>query len=130
MKNLVSFILMLCFLSNVAFAECDFSTGITPLGDGTFKYSGECHRKVGQLQEENKTKDAQLADLNKALELKDLAIQKADARTQMWMDTSLKLEADVNKIDDLRSKNEVLYFALGVVFTGAAVWGASQFVRK
>lgn len=130
MKKIASFILMLCFASNLAFAECDFSTGITPLGDGTFKYSGECHRKVGQLQQENKTKDAQLADLTKAIELKDLAISKADQRTQLWMDTSYKLEDRLNKIDELRSKNEVLYFALGVVFTGAAVWGASQLVRK
>lgn len=130
MKKLVSFILMLCFLSNVAFADCDFTTGITPLGDGTFKYSGECHRKVGQIVQDNKIKDAQITDLTQALTLKDLAITKADARAQMWMDTTLKLESNLSKIDDLRSKNEVIYFALGVVFTGAAVWGASQLVRK
>lgn len=130
MKRIVSLILMLCVLSNVAFAECDFKTGISPLSDGSFKYSEECHRKVGQIVQENKTKDAQIADLSQALTLKDLAIKKADDRAQLWMDTSLKLESNLSKIDELRSKNEVIYFALGVVFTGAAVWGASQLVRK
>lgn len=130
MKKLISFMIMLCFMSNLAFAECDFKTGITPLGDGSFKYSGECHRKVGDLVQDNKTKETQIADLFKAIELKDLAIQKSDQRAQLWMDTSYKLEDRLNKIDSISSKNSILYFGLGMVFTGLAVWGAGQLVRK
>lgn len=130
MKKLISLVLLLCFMANVAMADCDFKTGITPMGDGTFRYSGECHRKVGDLVQDNTTKAVQITDLTKALELKDLALQKSDQRAQLWMDTSSKLEDRLSKIDELSSKNSILYFGLGVVVTGLAVWGAGQLVRK
>jgi len=130
MKKLISIFLLFCIFANMAFADCDFKTGITPLGDGTFKYSGECHRRVGDLMQDNKIKESQISDLSKAIELKDLAISKADQRTQLWMDTSYKLEDRLNKIDDLRSKNNWMYFGLGALTILGAGYLASQLVRR
>lgn len=129
MKKLITAILLFCTLSNVALADCDFSKGITPGPNDTFIYSGECHRKVGTLVQDNASKDKAIADLNQVITLKDLALTKADARTQLWMDTSFKMEDRLNEVDSIYKKNEWLYFALGIVVTGAAVYGAGQLVR-
>ncbi len=120
MKKIVSLFVSFCMLSHAASAECDFSIGITPGPNHTYVYSESCHIKVGELVQSNKTKDAQIADLSKAIELKDLAITKADQRTQLWMDTSYKLEDRVTKIDELRGKNEMLYYGLGILTVFAA----------
>lgn len=129
MKKLISTVLLFCFMSNVSFADCDFSKGITPGPNDTFIYSGECHRKVGSLLQDNAAKDKTIGELNQVITLKDLAIQKADQRTQLWMDTSFKMEDRLNEVDSIYKKNEWLYFALGIVVTGAAVYGAGQLVR-
>jgi len=124
MKKLISYLLMFCFVSNVAFADCDFKTGITPGPNKTFIYTEECHLKVGQLVQDNATKDRQIADLNGAIALKDLAIKDSDARVQLWSSTTANLEDRLQKVDNLQSKNEFLYFALGaltVIGTGFAV---------
>jgi len=130
MKKFVSIVLLLCFSANIALAECDFKTGIKPVGDGTFNYTGECHRHVGDLVQDNKVKETQIADLFKAIELKDLAIKKADERTQLWMDTSSKMEDRINKADELQSKNHFIYFGLGIAAAALSVWGASQLIRR
>lgn len=129
MKNLISTVLLFCFMSNVALADCDFSKGITPGPNDTFIYSGECHRKVGTLVQDNAAKDKTIGELTQVITLKDLAITTADKRTQLWMDTSFKMEDRLNEVDSIYKKNEWLYFALGVVVTSAAVYGASRLVR-
>jgi hypothetical protein len=124
MKKFISILLLVSFLSHSAMAECDFSTGIIPNGTGAYTYSKECHIKVGQLIEDNKTKDQQITLLNKAIELKDLALTKSDERVKLWMDTSTQLEERLNKVDQLRSSNNFLYFGLGlltVVATGFVI---------
>lgn len=130
MKSIVSILLAVCIFSNAALADCDFSTGITPGPNKTFIYSEECHKKVGQMAQDLKTKDAQIADLNKAITLKDLALTKADERTQLWMDTSDKLQDRVTKIDEVYKKNEWLYFGLGVLTTFAAGYAAAQLIHR
>jgi hypothetical protein len=120
MRKVVSLIVGICLLSQAAFADCDFSKGITPGPNKTFVYSEECHLKVGQLIQDNATKDAQIADLGKAIELKDLALTKSDARATLWMDRSQKLEDRVLKIDELQSKNNLLYYGLGILTVFAA----------
>ncbi len=126
MKKVISSLLLLCVLSNVAMADCDFSSGITPGPNKTFIYSEECHQQVGKLVQSNKTKDLQIADLNKAIELKDLALVKADERIQLWMTTTQKLEDRMTTIDDLRGKNYWMYYGLGIATGFVAVWAAGQ----
>jgi hypothetical protein len=129
MKKLAKMIVILALIPNLAFADCDFAKGITPGPNNTFVYSQECHLKVGQLVQDNKTKDAQIADLNKAIQLKDLALLKADERTQLWMDTSDKLINRVNTIDETYKKNEWFYFGLGVLTTFAAGYAIARGVK-
>ena len=120
MKGVISVLVAASLFVNVAMADCDFSTGITPGPNHTFIYSEDCHQKVGQLVQDNKTKDAQLADYAKAIDLKDLAIKKADERANMWMDTSTKLEDRLTKVDELQSKNNFIYYGLGILTVLAA----------
>lgn len=107
-------------------ADCDFSTGIKPNPDGSYTYTKECHIKVGEIKQDLDVTKTQVVELKKAIELKDLALKLSDERVNLWMDTSLKLETRLNKIEDLKSKNELLYFGLGVATTVLAVWAAGQ----
>lgn len=125
MKKLSS-VLLLVFFANIAMADCDFKTGISPLDDGSFKYSRECHLKVGQMKQDLDVATKQVADLTQAITLKDLALTKSDQRVTLWQDTSFKLEDRINTIDSLQKFNGILYFGLGVVFTSLAVWGAGH----
>jgi hypothetical protein len=125
----IAFLLAICMFANTAFADCDFSTGISPNQDGSYKYSKECHLKVGSLVQDNQTKDQQIDKLTKAIDLKDLALTKSDQRAQLWMDTSFKLEDDVQKMNRLKSDNQWIYFGLGVLTTFAAGYAAAQLSR-
>lgn len=112
-----------------AMADCDFSTGIEKLPDGRFAYSSECHKKVGKMVADEKDRQEQLAQ--KEIQLKDLGVQ-LDAQVksrQLWMDTSMKLEDRVNQMETMKSTNQWLYFGIGVLTTGLAVWGAGQLRR-
>jgi len=129
MKKLTSFFLTLSLISNLAFAECDFSTGIKSLPDGTYSYSAECHKRVGKMVLDLKDREEEVAKLNKTIELKDLALSTQEKRAEMWMGTSLKLEDRVNALDKSNSTTQWLFFGLGVLTMGAAVYGASRLVR-
>jgi hypothetical protein len=130
MKKIVSSFLLFCFISNAALADCDFSTGITAGPNHTFIYTQGCHEAVGKLVQDNQALTLQVGDLTKAIALKDLALTKADDRTQLWMNTSDKLIDRVDKIDDTVKHNEWLYFGLGVLTTFAAGYVVSQTVRR
>lgn len=110
--------------SSAKAADCDFST-IQKQGDG-YLYSPECNRKVGKMVLDEKDRKEQVDKLNETIKLKDLSIDTNEKRAQLWMDTSLKLEDRVNTIDKMESTNKWLYFGLGVVVFGAAVWGAGK----
>lgn len=125
MKKLITGILLFCTLSNVARADCDWSQ-IKKNNDNTYTYSQELNICVGNLVRDDAAKDISIADLNKVISQQNIALSKADARTQLWMDTSFKLEDKLNAVDSIYKKNEWLYFALGVVVTSAAVYGASK----
>jgi hypothetical protein len=121
--KLLSIFLIIVMFSNTIFANCDFSK-VVKNSDDTFTYSKDLHLCVGQLVQDNKTKDLQIADLTKSLSFKDLALKTADDRTQLWMDTTFKLENNINRIDELKKSNEWIYFGLGaltVIATGFAL---------
>lgn len=116
-------------LSSSAFAECDFATGISKVENG-YLYSKDCHLRVGKTQADLKDREEQVANLTKVIELKDLGIAVHEKRADLWMNTSLKLEDRVNTIESLRSSNQWLFFGLGVLVTGAAVYGAGHLARR
>lgn len=124
MKIILSIFVSIIFLTTNLFADCQFSTGIKPGPNDTFIYSKDCHLKVGQIVEDDKVKSQQVEDLTKAIALKTSALNLADKRADDWMDTSLKLEKNVQDIDNLKKENEWIYFGLGaltVIATGFSV---------
>lgn len=130
MKKLIATVLVAITLSNVAMADCDFKTGVEKLPDGRFAYSSECHIKVGEMKRDNGLLTTQVADYQKVIELKDLALTKANERADLWMNASFKLQDRMNAVDELKSKNQLLTFFAGVAVTGLAVWGAGQLVKR
>lgn len=129
-KALISLMISILIFSNFAHADCDFSIGISPLPDGRFAYSKDCHLKVGELVQSEATKDKQIADLTQAIQLKDLAIDKADQRVHLWMDTSFKLEDDLGKVQNLQSGNNHLWFGLGVAATVLSIFVAAKAIGR
>lgn len=113
MKKLICFLLLICNI-NVVLADCDFATGIQQGPNKTYIYTEECHIKVGQLVEDNKTKTQQLSDLTSALDLKNAALTAADSRTEMWKTTAENEQDRMNKISESQSKSDWLMFGLGV----------------
>lgn len=128
MKKFIVALMIFCCLPLQAFAECDFSTGITKV-EGGFLYTRECHLKVGEMKYDLGVKDLQIDKLTKALDLKDLAITKADQRADLWMNTAYKLEDRINTIDNMRQTNQWISFGLGALTMFAAAYAASQLQR-
>ena len=117
---------LLILSSTSAYAECDFATGIEKLPDGRYAYSVSCHKAVGKLVADAKDHQEELAQ--KDIQIKNLGVQMdtQEKRAQLWMDTSFKLEDRVNQMEALRSTNQWIYFGIGMVTTGIAVWGAGH----
>lgn len=121
--------LVLALTSANAYGSCDFSTDIQKMLDGNYSYTKDCHIKVGELVQDNEIKDKQIVDYKKAIELKDLAITVADKRTQLWMDTTFKLEDNINRIDSFKKTNQWIYFGLGALTMFAAAYAAGQVIN-
>jgi hypothetical protein len=73
--------------------------------------------------------NTQLAAYNQAITLKDLALTDANKRALMWQDSALSLDTKLSAINTVERHNEILYFALGILVTGAAVYGAGALAR-
>jgi hypothetical protein len=115
MKKLICLILL---ASNISMAACDWST-IKTMPNGSYEYSPTLNLCVGQLVQDSAVKDQQLADLNKALSLKDAALLTADQRIVLWQkDSSDQLDRLV-KIESTQKSSEYLAFGLGVLATVA-----------
>lgn len=130
MKKLISAALICLTLSSTAMAECNFATDIEVMADGRRIYSKECHIKVGEMKRDIGLLTTQVADYQKVIELKDLALTKANERADLWMNTSFKLQDRMNVIDEMKSKNQWLMFGLGVLTTGVAAYALNQSLRK
>lgn len=128
-KLIISFIVV-CLLPLQAFADCEWKTGISLLPDGAYRYSKECHVHVGETVRDLGIANEQVADLTKAIGLKDIALKAADDRADLWMDTSYKLQNNINAMDNLYQRNKWLYFGLGVLAASAAVYAAGQLNRR
>lgn len=121
MKKLLALILAASLLSNVCYAACDFKTGVVKNEDGSRTYTKECHVAVGEMKQDLEIETEKNAKLNKALNLKDLVIEKADQRADLWMNTTFKLEDRITKIDEMQSTNKWIAFGLGL----AVAWGTT-----
>lgn len=106
--------------------DCDFKKDIQKLDEENYKYTTDCHKEVGKRVKKLILKEKQVEKLEEVIELKDIAIVKGHERTELWMQTSYKLEDRVNAAERIKEKQQWYWFVLGVVVTGTAVWGAGQ----
>lgn len=125
MKKLISILTLVIMLGNSAIAACDFATGIKQV-DGGFLYTSECHQRVGKMVKDLDDREAEVGKLTKALELKDLALTAQERRADLWMNTSMKLEDKLNTIERYSTTTQWIYYGLGILTMGVAVWGAGQ----
>ena len=115
MKRFLTSFLAICLFASTSFGACDFSTGITKQPDGNYLYTKECHVAVGEMKYDLGIKDKQLEEFRKAIGLKDTALALAEQRTQLWMDTSFKMNDRLNTIENMRSTNNWMYYGLGAL---------------
>lgn len=112
-------------MSSPALAECKWATGIKKT-EGGYLYSDECHGRVGFLVKDVDDLNKEVESLRKTIDLKNLALDKADERVMLWRKESYEQFQYLQTQQQLARKNETLWFVLGIVVTGAAVWGAGQ----
>ena len=148
MKNIILYISMVVLLLNqTALAACNWKTGIKELPNGNYSYSRECHGEVGIIGKALKnTKEAlearkeetvalreQISELEtisektgKALELKDLALNKSDEIALKWRDETYNQHTRLLKQQSLSRTNRWIYFGGGILAGFLSVWAAGQ----
>jgi hypothetical protein len=124
--RIVSFVCVLLSLTSSAFGSCDFANDIKENPNGTYTYTKECHIEVGKRVKKLALVEEQVLQLEKTIELKDLALSKQRERADMWMDASLKINDKLVQYDAIASKDDKLYFLMGVGITILSVWAAGQ----
>ena len=91
--------------------------------EGGYLYPKECHIEVGKTLKENDLRKEQNEKLNKSIELKDLAIQKADERADIWQENSYK------QYDRLQTQDRLAKYENWILFGGGFFMGiASAYV--
>lgn len=131
-KNLFIYLLISNYLilTNLYSNECNFKTGIkhNPTNN-TYIYTKECHLKVGELVIENTEYETKFKDLNDAITLKDLVIEKEEQRIKLYQDNYFKLEDRVMNIEKVNKWENRLYFISGILLMVGAGFLVGQ-VRK
>lgn len=127
MKRMLTAVICMALAYNpVAFADCDYSKDIQKNADGSYNYTKDCHLDVGKKVNALDKREQQVQLLEKTIELKDLALDKSYERIENFRESTYKLEDRVNAMEEMKKNNEILYFVLGIVVTGVAVYGAGQ----
>lgn len=138
MKKIILFLLI---FNQTAMANCNWKN-IKEVDSG-YLYPNECHRAVGILkktkelqEEESKELKNQIEDLksskfklSESLEIKDLALQKADQEAMRWREESYKQHERLLKHDRLSSRNNWIYVGVGFLAASLSVYAASQLNR-
>ena len=115
-------------------ANCDWKS-IKKIGQN-YSYSKECHIEVGKTI--NRVRNLEIANLERkqesdklleSLELKDLALDKADQRIMNWRAEAYNQNERLQKQNKYSNINKYIYFGSGVILTTLSVWLAGQVVR-
>lgn len=125
-KLFISPILTFSLISvNSAMADCKWSSDIKEVETG-YLYSDDCHLRVGRLVQDEKDYKIEVKQLRKTIELKDLTIGDLKKDRNRWEDEAVEQFERFDKYKKAESKRTWLWFGLGVLATGAAVYGASH----
>lgn len=117
--------LLVCVISLQSFALCD-SKDIIKNENGTYTYSRDCHLEVGKTFKELELRKQQIDELKASLILKDSLTVKLEQQSQLWMDTSFKLNDKIQKYEQYKSDNQWVTFGAGVLTTVLAAWAVGQ----
>ena len=117
--------LMALLVNQSVLADCN-PKDILEQSDGTFSYPLDCHVDYGRLIKEESLRKKQVEHLKESIRLKDLAIDYSNKRIDNWQKTTFKLEDKLLKIERNNDRLKWIYFGLGVLVMGGAVWGAGQ----
>jgi hypothetical protein len=91
-----------------------------------FIYPAECHREVGRLVEVESKRKEQVEELNKALTLKDLALQKSDERVILWQSESERQLKNLEKMSKNNSLQNSGYFLAGMASVLFGAWAVQK----
>lgn len=127
-KNLVC-ILLSVLMSTSVFADCDFKKDITEDTSGNFTYSRECHIEVGKAVKSVPLLRSKVSSLEKKIELKDMMLEKQEERVREWVNTSMHAHATVMSYESARSRDNIMYFGLGIGVAVLSVWAAQKVTR-
>lgn len=126
MKKLISIILIICSFSQIVFASnCDWST-IKKLPNGDYDYSPQLNLCVGNLVQQNQVQAQQIIDLNKSIQLKDLAINYDEQRIALWSKAAGDEQTRLATMESDQKRSDWLAFGLGVATTFVAAYAASR----
>ena len=113
-------------------AACNWKTDIVRQGSN-YLFSKECYKAVGdmkvqvkELQAANTERKVQVKKQYEAIQMKDLALDKADQRLMSWRSEAYNQHERLLKQQKLAKFNDWLYFSSGVALTVLSVWGAGQ----
>jgi hypothetical protein len=126
--NFFSFVLVfaLSLTSIQSNAGCDWSNDIKENSNGTFTYTRECHIEVGKNFKSVSLLNEKIELLEKKLDLKDFQLSKYEERTQLWMDTSFKLNDKLMSYEATKKNDFWISFGLGVLTTIATGYLVNQ----
>lgn len=134
--------MMALFLNpTVGLAACNWKD-IKKANNG-YLYPDECHRAVGIIKETNGLREKEIVQLKdqvedleasklkltKSIELKDLALDKADMQVMRWREESYRQHERLLKHDRLSRQNTWIYIGLGFLAASVSVYAAGQLNR-
>ena len=126
MKRIVlCIILMVSLASHSVLASCN-PKDIVEQANGTYIYPVDCHVDYGRLRQNEEARKKQVEHLKESIKLKDLALDYSNKRIETWQQATYKVEDRLIKLERNNDKLKWIYFGLGIVVMGGAVWGAGQ----
>lgn len=132
MFNFVLCILLL-IPSNSFASDCKDSVQVIKEGESAqcsgLLYSPDAAKKANQAFEDAKYYQDLSELLHKRNELTQKEIAVLDERLKLYMDTSQTLAEQLTRKDHEDFWQKTLYFGLGVVVTGLAVYGAVKVIK-
>lgn len=117
---------MVLLVNQTAQASCNPKIDIRTVGADSYLYQEKCHIDYGRLRKTEPLYKEQTKELRKSIEMKDLALKYSNERTETWQKTTYKLEDKLLKLESNYDKMKWVYFGLGILVTGTAVWAAGQ----
>lgn len=126
----------------MSLAACNWEKDIVKTDKG-YLYPSDCHGEVGKVFKSNILRKEQIKELNgqikdieaskeklsKSIELKDLALIKADEMSMRWREESYNQHERLLKQKRLSETNNWIYFIGGFLAASASVYAAGQIIK-